>query len=857
MNDKIKYFIKLKIDDLKNQIKDLEYLVKDDDVDENMPINEVYEKDEIIEKRKKERQIKLFDFYNNYSNNKEFNNYINFDKLFDIFNKINDSINNINKTLSNNNNIEMQKVIEKSINKKEEEEEERKEREEKEREKKEREEKERKEREEKEREEKERKEREEKEREEKEREEKEREEKERKKKERKEKERKEREEKEREEKEREEKERKEREEKEINKMTETIFNNINKINDDIRKLDNYISYNKDKKIESIKEQINMFIDKMDQYNKDLETVDNNEKKKNILNLKINCVEQIKSLIDNFKKTKNEIEQNEQKKRNLLYMQDIIEDIKKFANFISDISKKHDIGNTINDYKNKYNEIKTEYDNFMKQINDTNNDQKSIKDKMDKYNIYKKIQTYRKELNDIVSKKIKEEEKIKEEKRKEEEKKEKERKRKEKERKEKERKEKEKEMKEIKLANERFKKFIKDKENETLELQKKINDMYKNKKTDFITLQNLINSFYNKAKKNYTALSENNKKIYKMLNELEVKLSDGWIGGLKMFRDLIKYELIDNLNEENIKKIDNDLLLTKIFIYDYINKLETNDFNELKKQKKKEIQTREYFDSRDKDKNDLQDEAIIRRLQNRKQRIMNLIHNKRFNINNNINDIKTEFSEYKNDLNLFMKNDSDNENREYNENEVIKLNDNFMYEITNNTDNNLISLNDTPNKYKQKIIDEMVVPFNDIRDQIANLNAEILEKKENKINKAYLRKLFNYTSLKDLTPAERITKEKEFYDDPYETKLKRRREQIYGIIQSKRKINDEHKNDSINLINIMNKIEDNDIKKIIKNQSQEILNILSIELPKNEKIEKIKTILKNNSKDLDKKIDDIF
>ena len=123
---------------------------------------------------------------------------------------------------------------------------------------------------------------------------------------------------------------------------------------------------------------------------------------------------------------------------------------------------------------------------------------------------------------------------------------------------------------------------------------------------------------------------------------------------------------------------------------------------------------------------------------------------------------------------------------------------------------------------------MVIPFNSIRDQIANLNAEILEKKENKINKAYLRKLFNYTSLRDLTPGERIIKEKEFYDDPYETKLKRRREQIYGIIQSKRKIDDNYKNDSINLINIMNKIEDNDIKKIIKNQSQQILNILSIE-----------------------------
>lgn len=236
--------------------------------------------------------------------------------------------------------------------------------------------------------------------------------------------------------------------------------------------------------------------------------------------------------------------------------------------------------------------------------------------------------------------------------------------------------------------------------------------------------------------------------------------------------------------------------------------------------------------------------------------MDLIYNKRFN-NTNINDIKNEFSEYKNELNLFIKNDSDNENRGYNENEVIKLNDNFIYEINNNNENNLIALNEMPKKYKEKIIDEMIVPFNDIRNQIANLNSEILEKKENKINKAYLRNLFNYTSQKDLTPEERIIKEREFYNDPYETKLKRRRYEIYKIIQNKRQINNKHKQDSTDLINIMNEIKDNDIKEIIKNQSQQILNILSIELPKDKKIEKIKTILKNNSKNLNEKIDNIF
>ena len=152
---------------------------------------------------------------------------------------------------------------------------------------------------------------------------------------------------------------------------------------------------------------------------------------------------------------------------------------------------------------------------------------------------------------------------------------------------------------------------------------------------------------------------------------------------------------------------------------------------------------------------------------------------------------------------------------------------------------------------------MIVPFNDIRNQIANLNSEILEKKENKINKAYLRNLFNYTSQKDLTPEERIIKEREFYNDPYETKLKRRRYEIYKIIQNKRQINNKHKQDSTDLINIMNEIKDNDIKEIIKNQSQQILNILSIELPKDKKIEKIKTILKNNSKNLNEKIDNIF
>ena len=103
----------------------------------------------------------------------------------------------------------------------------------------------------------------------------------------------------------------------------------------------------------------------------------------------------------------------------------------------------------------------------------------------------------------------------------------------------------------------------------------------------------------------------------------------------------------------------------------------------------------------------------------------------------------------------------------------------------------------------------------------------------------------------------MMKEKEFYDDRDGEKLKRRREKINEIIGKKRGIDfTNYKKDSVELINIMNDIEDEDIRNTLKKYKNEIISILNEEITKKNKIEKIIEILKKDLKS-DEKIKKLF
>ena len=114
-------FIKLKINDLKKKIYDLESIIKEDNTDEKKSISEVYINEKTRKEKEREKDIKLFEFYKNYSSSNDLNTYINFQKLLNILSNINENINNINKTLLSKNIVFYDENQKEEINQEEEE----------------------------------------------------------------------------------------------------------------------------------------------------------------------------------------------------------------------------------------------------------------------------------------------------------------------------------------------------------------------------------------------------------------------------------------------------------------------------------------------------------------------------------------------------------------------------------------------------------------------------------------------------------------------------------------------------------------------------------------------------------------
>ena len=100
-NDNINEFIKLKINYLNKQINELKDLLDDENENENenKELNEIFIDPIKNEEKEKIKKIKLKEFYNNYSQDKDFNYYINFEKLCDILNNINKNISKINNSI--------------------------------------------------------------------------------------------------------------------------------------------------------------------------------------------------------------------------------------------------------------------------------------------------------------------------------------------------------------------------------------------------------------------------------------------------------------------------------------------------------------------------------------------------------------------------------------------------------------------------------------------------------------------------------------------------------------------------------------------------------------------------------------
>ena len=830
-------FIKLKISDLKKKIYDLESIIKEDNTDEKKSISEVYINEKTRKEKEREKDIKLFEFYKNYSSSNDLNTYINFQKLLNILSNINENINNINKTLLSKNIVfydenqkeEINQEEEEEINQKEEEERNQKEVEEKKRKEEERNQKEEEERrlkEEKERnkkEEEEKKRKEEEERNQKEEEEKKRkEEEERKLKEEKERRLKQKEEEERRLKQKEEEERRQKKEEERRqKEEEDIKKEINLIEFKLRTDDNRDLINLKRKIDEINEKIN-------EENKIIKnnTIDVKLREKSN-DLKKQQMEIMRKLIEQFKKKKYEIDQNIIKAENLNVINELNMIFNKMFDALAKFIKDYKHNDTIKNYSELYTKEKNKYNNIINKINTENINQRDIEAEL--YNIYNNIEKYISEINIFYNEK-KKEENIR-------------------------RKEEEEEEKKMRAEEEKsYQNFLQEENKIKNIIKKYIDSFYKHYKLNFEKLHSSIKKDYENMKKN-NSINENDKNTYYLLNDFYTKINDGWIEGLKLHRDFLKYQIYNFINSDKMKAIYDQkspyfqTIIACIYMYEYINNLENMNWDEIIKKKENDEYFKKQLDGKEKTERDLRDQQIISKLENRKKKIADILYKKRLS---SIRDVlKKELDEYKKDLNDFVAASSNSEIRDYNENKVIDLNDNLIYTINDNINIMKKVSQESPRRERFEI------PFEEIRNYIAGINSNILKNKEIKRNTSFLNKLFKYTSDKDLTIEQRMMKEKEFYDDRDGEKLKRRREKINEIIGKKRGIDfTNYKKDSVELINIMNDIEDEDIRNTLKKYKNEIISILNEEITKKNKIEKIIEILKKDLKS-DEKIKKLF
>ena len=808
-------FIKLKINDLKKKIYDLESIIKEDNTDEKKSISEVYINEKTRKEKEREKDIKLFEFYKNYSSSNDLNTYINFQKLLNILSNINENINNINKTLLSKNIVFYDENQKEEINQEEEEinqkeEEERNQKEEEERNQKEEEEKKRKE------------------------------EEERKLKEEKERRLKQKEEEERRLKQKEEEERRQKKEEERRqKEEEDIKKEIKLIEFKLRTDDNRDLINLKRKIDEINEKIN-------EENKIIKnnTIDVKLREKSN-DLKKQQMEIMRKLIEQFKKKKYEIDQNIIKAENLKVINKINMIFNKMFDALAKFIKDYKHNDTIKNYSELYTKEKNKYNNIINKINTENINQRDIEAEL--YNIYNNIEKYISEINIFYNEKKKEEEEEEKKKKKMEEKRRKEEE-------EKKRKEKEEEKKMRAEEEKSYQNFLQEENKIKNIIKKYIDSFYKHYKLNFEKLHSSIKKDYENMKKN-NSINENDKNTYYLLNDFYTKINDGWIEGLKLHRDFLKYQIYNFINSDKMKAIYNQkspyfqTIIACIYMYEYINNLENMNWDEIIKKKENDEYFKKQLEGKEKTERDLRDQQIISKLENRKKRIADILYKKRLS---SIRDVlKKELDEYKKDLNDFVAASSNSEIRDYNENKVIDLNDNLIYTINDNINIMKKVSQESPRRERFEI------PFEEIRNYIAGINSNILKNKEIKRNTSFLNKLFKYTSDKDLTIEQRMMKEKEFYDDRDGEKLKRRREKINEIIGKKRGIDfTNYKKDSVELINIMNDIKDEDIINTLKKYKNEIISILNEEITKKNKIEKIIEILKKDLKS-DEKIKKLF
>ena len=557
------------------------------------------------------------------------------------------------------------------------------------------------------------------------------------------------------------------------------------------------------------------------------------------------MEIMRKLIEQFKKKKYEIDQNIIKAENLKVINKINMIFNKMFDALAKFIKDYKHNDTIKNYSELYTKEKNKYNNIINKINTENINQRDIEAEL--YNIYNNIEKYISEINIFYNEKKKEEEEEEKKKKKMEEKRRKEEE-------EKKRKEKEEEKKMRAEEEKSYQNFLQEENKIKNIIKKYIDSFYKHYKLNFEKLHSSIKKDYENMKKN-NSINENDKNTYYLLNDFYTKINDGWIEGLKLHRDFLKYQIYNFINSDKMKAIYNQkspyfqTIIACIYMYEYINNLENMNWDEIIKKKENDEYFKKQLEGKEKTERDLRDQQIISKLENRKKRIADILYKKRLS---SIRDVlKKELDEYKKDLNDFVAASSNSEIRDYNENKVIDLNDNLIYTINDNINIMKKVSQESPRRERFEI------PFEEIRNYIAGINSNILKNKEIKRNTSFLNKLFKYTSDKDLTIEQRMMKEKEFYDDRDGEKLKRRREKINEIIGKKRGIDfTNYKKDSVELINIMNDIKDEDIINTLKKYKNEIISILNEEITKKNKIEKIIEILKKDLKS-DEKIKKLF
>ena len=543
--------------------------------------------------------------------------------------------------------------------------------------------------------------------------------------------------------------------------------------------------------------------------------------------------------------KNQIEEIEFKEKNFNLIKEIEDKLKRFSPLnIPDFEKyKKQVNSYVEDYDTLVDKISV----FKMKLNDNETNQKKLNAEIYNFQFYDKLKDIDNNIKKIIEKNKKEEEKLK-----------KEEKRKKEEKLKKEEEEKKRIAKEIQDEIIKTRNEVEKLKEEYINYQKKImensNEIFNknfnisNKNIDFIKSQiySMIDGLINKIKdKNYNK-KEAEKKIFEIYSNYRKKINEGWIDDL----DIYKRECLRNM--ENIIKSQNfDLDLFCIYFY-ILHKLDDYQKNNWEKIKEEKIGKERFKDiinnystnQKEKEK-EIADERTLTKLKNRKKRINEYLFNKRFNQNS----FNEEINKFKENLDEINKNkDLETNKRKYIEDEVSNLNDEIRINLTDFKKYMEKQLNEGINNKTKNVIEKDVGYINEISDYLINYNINTLENQQKRMQKEYIKKLFNPLQQINLTPEERLEKERVFYEDKYEEKLKQRKKRLNDMLKNKREKTDEliQKKIIIKLINEMEKIENMNVRKIISDNKNEILNILFKNTDENQKINEIKNFLKQKT-----------